>query len=250
MKKQAIIMLTLLSTAYTSCKKQTETGTPALVYAANGDIMAKIDAFRNRLGTLNTTTGVTSGRREVNWDGVPDALTGMKLPGDFFNPTDAGAPVSRQRGVVYAGLNDAMVSKTGFANVNALAATEFAPFSGDKTFAVINASLWPVEFRVAGQNTPAAVQGFGAVFSDVDKPNSTYLEFFNENRSLGKFYVTPRDAGTGFSFLGVFFPNETITKVQIGHEGRLSDGEKDLTQGGSNDLVVLDDFIYSEPIAR
>jgi hypothetical protein len=87
MKKQAIIILTLLSTVYTSCKKQTETGTPALVYAANGDITAKIDAFRNRLGALNTTLGMTSGRREVNWDGVPDALTGMKLPGDFFNPS-------------------------------------------------------------------------------------------------------------------------------------------------------------------
>jgi hypothetical protein len=67
---------------------------------------------------------------------------------------------------------------------------------------------------------------------------------------LGRYYVTPHDNTSSFSFLGVYFPNGVVTDISIGHEGKLADGEKDISQGGTKDLVVLDDFIYSEPLAR
>ncbi len=183
----------------------------------------------------------------MNWDGVPDDMTGLKLAGDFFNPTAAGAPVALQRGLIYGGDADAIVSKQSFSEVNPLAAPEFQNFSGDKSFAVVNATLWPVEFRVAGQTMAAAVRGFGAVFTDVDKSQSTFIEFYDEQESLGRFYVPQQENGSRFSFLGVYFPERKATRVLIGHEGKLTDAEKDITQGGTSDLVILDDFIYSEP---
>jgi hypothetical protein len=231
----------------TSCKKEKQQPV-AVVFSATGDVNSKISEFRNQLGTLNTTTGQNSGRREINWDGVPDNMTGLKLPGDFFNPTTPGSPESRQRGLLYAENADAMVSKNLFAEVNREAATEFSVFSGDKGFAVVNAALWPVEFRVAGQTTAATVKGFGIVFSDVDKEGSTFIEYFNGDKSLVRQYVPVHAPGSSFSFLGVYFPDEIITRVVIGHEGILQLGEKDISQGGTKDLVILDDFIYSEPI--
>jgi hypothetical protein len=231
---------------FASCAKE-EQEPVAVVFSASGDINAKLNEFRNQLGALNTTTGQTTGRREINWDGVPDDKTGIKLPQDFFNPVSAGSPAIMQRGLLYAGNADAMVSSRGFAEVNTQAAAEFTSFSGNKSFAVVNAALWPVEFRVAGETTLAAVKGFGIVFTDVDKANSTFLEFFNNNKSLGKYYVPAHDNSSTFSFLGIYFPDVAVTHVNIGHEGKLSDGEKDITQGGSKDLVVLDDFIYTEP---
>lgn len=230
----------------TSCTKDKQQQQP-VIFSATGDVSIKLNEFRNQLGVLNTTTGQTNGRREINWDGVPDNFVGVKLPEDFFNATTAGSPVSQQRGLLYAGNSDAMVSKTKFAEVNAQASSEFVSFSGNKSFAVVNALLWPVEFRVAGETTVAVVKGFGIIFSDVDKSNSTFIEFFNNNKSLGKYYVPAHDNNTSFSFLGIYFKDQTITRVNVGHEGKLIDGEKDITQGGSKDLVMLDDFIYSEP---
>jgi hypothetical protein len=201
---------------------------------------------------LNTVTGLTSGRREINWDGVPDSLMDKKLADDFFNPTESNAPVARQRGLAYSPDNgEFMVSNKNFENINPLAASQFSSFSGNKTFANVSSSLWPVEFQVAGQKTPAFVKGFGAVFSDVDLNNSTSLEFFNGTKSIGKYFVPPHDVTNSFSFLGVYFKNnEKITKVLVSHKGFLSGGQKDVTDNGPDDLIILDDFLYSEPMAQ
>jgi hypothetical protein len=247
MKKCFYLVLVLLAT---SCKKEGARDSGIIVFSAGENVTAKADEFRSQLGVLNTTPGVAGGRREINWDGVPDSLTGIKLAPDFFNPVGPDAPAGRQRGLVYTGADDAVVSKSNFAEINANASSSFSAFSGSRTFAVVNASLWPVEFRVAGQNTVAAIKGFGIVVADADKGNSTFLEFFNEGRSLGTYYVPAHTNSSNFSFLGVYFKNEVITMVKIGHEGRLADGEKDISNGGSKDLVIFDDFIYSEPAAK
>jgi hypothetical protein len=239
----------MISVMVIACDKEDSEKQPR-IFSANGDINAAVTEFRNLLGPLNNSTGMTTGRREINWDGVPDSLDGKKLPNDFFNPVGANAQVTLQRGVLYAGTSDAMVSQTKFAEVNANASGGFSTFSGNKGFAVVNSIEWPVTFERAGQHTPATVQGFGAVFSDVDKDNSTFIEFFNDNTSLGRFYVKAHDNTTGFSFLAVHFEDKLVTSVKIGHEGKLTDGENDITQGGIKDLVILDDFIYSEPLLR
>jgi hypothetical protein len=241
----AIVFLLVLA----ACKKKSETVLPIII-TANGNITTKLNEFRNLLGNLNTTPGAIGGRREIDWDAVPDDMTGKKLPNDFFNPVGAGAITARQRGLGYTEGGSFMVSKTNFAEINTEAATEFSAFSGNKTFANTDASLWHLTFEVAGQRTVASINGFGAVFADVDKENSTYIELLSNDRSLGKYYVPAQSNGTKFSFLGVYFKNEKITSVRIGHEGRLSDLSRDISQGGTADLVILDDFLYSEPVAK
>jgi hypothetical protein len=246
--KEYVLVMSLLF-ALTACKKKSETSLPVIT-KGNGDITAKLNEFRNLLGNLNIAPGAVGGRREINWDVVPDDMIGIKLPNDFFNPVGADAVPSRQRGLGYTDGGTFMVSKTNFAEINTEAATEFSAFSGNKTFANTDASLWHLTFEVAGQKTAATINGFGAVFADVDKENSTYIEFFSNDKSLGKYYVPAQGTGTKFSFLGVYFKNDKITRVRVGHEGRLSDQSKDISQSGTADLVILDDFLYSEPVAK
>lgn len=234
----------------TSCSKgEVKNQPPPTVFSAAGDITGALNEFRAALGNLNTLPGATSGRREINWDGVPDALVGKALDNNFFNATEPGAPVGRQRGLVYgSNSGEFQVSSTNFANVDPSASAEFSTFSGDKTFANVNTNLWPATFQVPGQTTPAFTKGVGIVFSDVDLSNSTSLEFFEGEKSLGKFFVAPHNATSSFSFLGVYFPgNERVTKIEVKHDGILADGQKDISAGGPNDLVILDDFIYGEP---
>ena len=143
-----------------------------------------------------------------------------------------------------------MVSNNGFSAINSSASSEFSAFSGENTFANTTASKWDVKFQEAGTENTASVQAFGMVFSDVDEDNSTSAEFFDGDKSLGKFFVPPHDTTGSFSFLGVSFnKGERITKVTVTHDGFLAEGTEDISDGGTRDLIVLDDFIYSEPVA-
>ncbi len=241
-----------LSFIFLACSKDKDNNNnnDAVVISATGDINPKLNEFRQLLGAqLNTTPGAVGGRREINWDGIPDELLNKKLPEDFFNPTTPGAPAANQRGLTYSAVGSFQVSKTNFSEVNAGASGQFSSFSGDKSFANVASNLWDVEFEVPGAAEPAKVKGFGIVFADVDLANSTSLEFFNENKNLGKFFV-PAKNGSNFSFLGVYFPGESISRIRVTHDGQLDDGQNDISNNGPVDLVVMDNFLYSEPVKK
>src|SRR4051794_35947488 len=64
----------------------------AVIFSAAGAnaaaIQSTVDNFRAALGPLNANAAgsFASGRREINWDGVPDASAAPNaLAGDFFN---------------------------------------------------------------------------------------------------------------------------------------------------------------------
>ena len=77
-------------------------GQAQTIFSASGpdpaSVQPTVDAFRAGLGTLNPNVAgsLGIGRREINWDGVPDALSAPNnLPADFFN-------VNSPRGVVFS----------------------------------------------------------------------------------------------------------------------------------------------------
>lgn len=231
-------------------KENKKSNDDIVVITATGDINAGLNEFRELLGdVLNTTPGVAGGRREINWDGVPEEFLNKKLPDDFFNPTGPAASLSNQRGLRYSAGGNFQVSKTNFAEVNPGASEQFTSFSGDKSFANISSNLWEVGFEVPGQSIEASVKGFGIVFSDVDLAKTVSLEFFNEEKNLGKFFV-PAKEGSNFSFLGVYFKNEQVTSIRVKHDGQLDEGQNDITKNGPVDLVVMDNFLYSEPVKK
>ncbi len=251
--KLLLIIFGLVFTAI-SCKKDNDKVEfdDVIVFQASGNITAEMDEFRQTIGgSLNTVPGASGGRREIDWDGVPAELIEKDLPLDFFNPTAPESPAIRQRGLVYpsgSGVAGFQVSNNSFAAVNSQASSSFNAFSGANTFANVRAKAWDMKFQVPGKNIDAAVKAFGLVLSGVDQPNSTSLEFFNGSKSLGKFFAPPHDSSSSFSFLGVYFKNEKVTSITVNHQGILIDGEADISNGGSKDLIVLDDFLYSEPI--
>jgi hypothetical protein len=222
------------------------------VIKATGDINAALNEFRILLGTLNTSPGAGPGRREVNWDGVPAAFTNNNLfPGDFFGAADPALPDARKRGLIMttpgAGFS---ISDSDFAFINPKYDAQFNAFSPKKTFIADGSNIVDNFFKVPGTRTDATVQGFGVVFSDVNNASSTAMEFYNGDRLLGSFKVpnVGNNNPGGFSFLGVYFPNDKVTRVRIfSGSAPLSPTQDDLSDGGGEDLVIMDDFIYSEP---
>jgi len=245
----SVIAVVATAACWISCSKNDDDQNKAAVFAASGDINAQLNKFRQQLGPLNTTTGNTTGRREINWDAVPDSFETVNLPVDFFNPVGPGAAIALQRGFKYMPGAAARVSSNAFAAMEPSNATQFAAFSGSKTFAAAGSNVWNVEFEVPGQPLAASVRGFGAVFSDVDVAGSTSMEFFSGTESLGIFNVPVRTTGS-HSFLGVYFPGKKITRVTI-KQGAATIGAavKDISAGGTKDLVLMDDFLYDEPMA-
>lgn len=224
------------------------------VVSASGNLADALAQFRSLLGdSLNTTPGKTSGRREINWEGVPPANNNNNtFPFDFFNNKATPGNAGRKRGLEYANTGILLrVDSTSYSEIDASYANEFKAFSGKRLFAHANGHVNEVFFKVPGTATDAFVRGFGVVFSDVDDANSTSLQFYSGNKSLGKFKAPVRTDANGHSFLGVFFPNEKVTAVRIiSGNGVLAAGNKDVSAGGKEDLVVMDDFFYSEPLAQ
>jgi hypothetical protein len=210
-------------------------------------IQAVVDAYRADLGGLNPNVAGSfgSGRREINWDGVPDALSAPNLlPANFFN-------VNSPRGAVFTtagtGFEVSATAASGtavrFGNIDATYPNLFQTFSPQRLFTALGSNSLDVNFFVPGSTTPALTRGFGSVFADVDLANTTSIEFFAANNaSLGVFFVPV--ANLGLSFLGVDFGSNIVSRVHITN-GNTALGP---IEAGAVDLVVMDDFLYGEPV--
>ncbi|MBC7922700.1 MAG: hypothetical protein H7Z75_16600 [Ferruginibacter sp.] len=234
-----------------ACKDCKDEPTPPVRFtlvSGSGDLSGKLTEFRALLGDpLNLTPDQTTGRREVNWDGVPATLTNPNVfPGDFFNSTDPAVAAGRKRGLVSTTPGtDLRVSNIDFTDVVASEGNQFNAFSPPRTFAPFGSTITENTFRVPGTNIEATVKGFGVIFSDVDNANSTTVEFFEGNKSLGTFKAPVRTDDAGFSFVGVLFPDNKVSKVVVkSGNAAVNSGLADSWQ---NDLVVMDDFFYDEP---
>jgi hypothetical protein len=213
-----------------------------------------VDAFRALLGEPNngsTPGSQPAGRREINWDGTPDAQSAPNaLPRDFFNTTvPRGAVFSSAAGSrfqVSADTDNPTATPVRFGNLNAQYPSDFGTFSPQRLFTPVGTNKMSVKFFVPGSTTPAAVKGFGAVFTDVDKADTTKIELYDRWGVRLWWHAVPKGtaASKSLSFLGV----KTTADV---HEVRITTGNAALsssnTDTASRDIVVMDDFLYAEP---
>ena len=212
-------------------------------------ITATRDAFRTSVGG-GTTAGANGSfgglRREINWDGVPDMFSDPNaLPANFFN-------VNSPRGVVFS------TPGTGFlvsANAGAISPilfgfpNDFQVFSAQRLFSAVNSNITDVQFFLPGTSTATTTSAFGLVFVDVEVANSTRLDFFDLQNNLIFSRTALVGGNQGLTFLGgVANAGELIARV------RITSGTNTLVANGSlgnvnDDIVVMDDFLYAEPLA-
>ena len=245
------VRIALAASAFVLAFSSIAVANPIVFTAAGANpasIQSTVDTFRTTLGSLNPNVAGSfgSGRREINWDGVPDALSAPNnLPPNFFNVNSPRGAVFSTPGTGFQVSANAAAGPVRFDNLNPAYSAQFQTFSPQRLFTSLGSNILDVNFFVAGSNTSAFVSGFGSVFTDVDLADLTSIEFFDQNNlSLGTFFVPA--ANNGLSFLGVFFNGgELISRVRI-TSGNLNVGA---TENGATDVVVMDDFIYGEPKA-
>jgi hypothetical protein len=213
-------------------------------------IQTTVDDFRADLGSLNPNVAGSfgTGRREINWDGVPDMFSAPNLlPNDFFNVNSPrGAVFSTPGTGVEVSANAVNPTNTlvRFGNIDPNYPSLFQAFSPQRLFTPINSNIVDVNFFVPGSSVPALTNGFGAVFTHVVLPDMTSLMFFGpNNESLGTFFVPSVLGDQTFSFLGVDFGLSEVSRV------RITNGDVALALGQLGPgVTVMDDFIYGEPV--
>ena len=224
-------------------------------------IQGTVDQFRAALGATNSANNprpLTSGHREINWDGgsptnATTSLSGTPLT-TFLNTRGANI-TTRGSGFVQA-------PPAGLADTfgNSSYAAIFHAFSPLRLFSPIGSNVTEVGFSVPGSNgnTPAVSSGFGVVFTDVDSPDGSSLRDRTGNRhasTLIEYYGThgellftgnaPASPGDGnLSFFGVVFSDARVARVRI-IAGDTAPGPND----DRTDIVMMDDFLYGEPTA-
>jgi hypothetical protein len=226
-----------------------------IVFEASGetpaDIQAAVDNFRTFLGPLNPNVAGSfpSGRREINWDGVPDAFSAPNnLPPNFFNANSPRGAVFVTLGTgfqVSADDDNPTNTPTLFGNIHPVFPLMFSVFSPQRLFTALGSNITETLFFVPGSPTGATVSGFGSVFTDVNRADSTKIEYFDVNGRL----LFSRNALPGppsrksLSFLGVGFDaGERVFMVRITSGNRIPSRPL-------RDVVMMDDFIYGEPQA-
>ncbi len=227
-------------------------------------IQATVDQFRTDLGGANNGVGgsFTTGRREINWDAVPDTFSEPNnFPPNFFN---SNSP----RGAVFASIEDATgaalnqfalsadssnptTTAVRFGNLNASYTGILQTFSPERLFIARNTHLMEVNFFIPGTKIPATVKGFGVIFADVDSANGgdrSLIRVYGADGSLLSAASAPVADG-GLSFVGISFnAGERIARVVI-ESGNIALSAANNDGVNGYDIVAMDDFIYGEPRA-
>lgn len=226
-------------------------------------IQATVDQFRADLGgVLNPNNGqsFTTGRREINWDGVPNNFAEPNnFPPNFFN-------VNSPRGVVFNAVEDATGSALNqfavsantasgfpvrFGNLNASYSNILQTFSPQRLFIARRTHILEVNFFIPGTKIPATVKGFGIVFADVDSAtagNRSLIRVYGADGTQLSAAAAPA-FNNGLSFVGISFNNgERIARVVI-ESGNAAFSSTNNDGENGVDIVAMDDFIYGEPRA-
>jgi hypothetical protein len=239
-----------LALAFT-CGSSSLQAAPVTFLAAGADaaaIAGTVDAFRASLGSLNANVAGSfgSGRREINWDGVPNGLAAPgNLPANFFNTNSPRGAVFTGPGTGFQVSGNAGVGPIRFNNINPTYSSQFDTFSAQRLFTSLGSNVYDVLFFVPGSTTPALVSGFGSVFTDVDAADTTSIEYFDAlNNSLGTYFALDFAGDQTLAFVGVDFDANVVSRI------RVTAGNQALGPITTGDVVVADDFIYGEPVAR
>jgi hypothetical protein len=167
------------------------------------------------------------------------------MPANFFNVNSPRGAVFSTPGtgfLVSANAGGAAPPLFGFPN-------DFQAFSPQKLFTAVNSNLTDVTFFVPGTSVAATTSAFGVIFVDAEVAGLTRVEFFDEQNQL----IFSRDAlvagNQGLSFLGaVADAGERVGRV------RITSGLNTIVSNGvlgnpNDDVVVMDDFLFAEPVA-
>ena len=198
------------------------------------------------------------GFRVINWDGGAP----FDMPFDFFNtnaPLGALFFAKNNKFAISNPLDNNPVDDK-FDSINRRAAKDFKAFTEKRLFTPVKGNVVVTRFQVPGKKIDATVSGFGAVYVDVKKGHTSFLELYDVRGCRIVRVAVPKKA-KGLSFVGAivkrarYYKNgkygswvrvrAPVFKAEM-KLGNTPISKKDYNHHNA-DIVVTDDFIYGEP---
>jgi hypothetical protein len=127
---------------------------------------------------------------------------------------------------------------------------DYPPYSAQRVFSPLNDTRAEFSFFLPGTATPATVSGFGAVFSDVEFADQSFLRAYDiaGNEIFSRAAIST--ASGGLSFLGVYFDDGApIARVQLQLGLTVLAGNSQYIPFPLADAVALDNVIFAAPQA-
>lgn len=117
------------------------------------------------------------------------------------------------------------------------------PFSGNVNVAPLTRNKVVVSFTMPDRKTAGLVNGFGAIFTDVESKNSAGLAFYDSAGDLLKVVYARRSRSGTQQFVGGLFDETVVASVEVlmGDNGDL---DLDKKEGSGNDFVAVDDWFF------
>lgn len=225
----------------------------ATIFSAAGAdaaaIQPTVDGFRAALGDLNPNepANFSGGRRQIDWDAAPDAVSDPNpFPGNFFNADFA----PRARGIEFRETGDTtgfLLSSTEASGQPVTFGFDFEVFSEERLFSPVGGTTFDVLFfDPANPENAALSSGLGVVFSDVGLDDSVTMSFFDiDGVLLAEESAQAFDGG--LSFLGIVFDDPIVASISFDVGNNRFLVENGVFDGDGDDAVVMDDFIFGEP---
>src|ERR1044072_911143 len=178
------LITTLVAVSQAAQSQNPNDFTPPAVFQAAGitasSIQSTVDAYRAALGNPNNNNSgsLSSGHREINWDGGnPSVLTTTDpvTPFNVFLDTRGAQFTTPGLGLTQAPPSGGPQGGLAALFNNPTYATIFSTFSPSRLFAPVGSNVTEGSFFLPGSNgtVPATVSDFGAFFTDVDQPDGS-----------------------------------------------------------------------------
>jgi uncharacterized repeat protein (TIGR01451 family) len=200
-----------------------------------------LDLFKQKTGTWRT----------IDWESIPDdKATPNAFPPDFLNTTQPAGFEFTTTGLGQFRVSAAPGNPSGaqirFGDIDPAAPSELYPFSGDRMFTPIDGHAMSVDLFAPGTKNRALTKALGFMFTGVQAPDLTRVEFFHGGQSLAVVHVPPGGPASP-SFVGVVYEQPTITSAIITLGGKVGEAETLNPAFGNRivDVVALDDIVYA-----
>ena len=156
------------------------------------------------------------------------------FPDDFFKDGASGL-ITTTDGIGFR------VSDNDFADMNQGYADEFESFSKVKTFMSVGSAADDASRSGCPGRTPGLVNGFGIVFSDVDRAGAASITLYAvDGTNLGDYIAPVRSDAAGHSFVGAVYDRPLVGpgRGHLRRGGARRPDRRSSTDGGAHDLVI------------